>query len=1132
MAKTRPTSEQVRFRSAATGEHILDTYMEAAERGGRTLPDLLSDMWTDGGIIRTDIFEWRVTSTNSLQVRTGDYVDPEAGWVNVSGFFKDRGTFSAAATYSNFDVVTLSDTSVYLIRGLTSATQYANEAALISAGHLKLIDITVLNAAVASAQLAQAAAETAQAAAETAETNAATSASNASTYASSAAASATTASTKATDAAGSATTAANEATVAAASASTAGTHATNAAASLASTQAVYDSFDDRYLGPKAAEPSTDNDGNALLTGALFFNTTATTMMVWTGAIWLSTFYDPTNVAITGGTINNVTYAGNTIWHSGNDGAGSTLDADTVDGLQASQFLRSDASDTTTGSLTASRFQSTNTTGGGQDATTDFANGMYVEDAQVWTSSHADFDFGAGFTAKASDIRGFNLLVNATGVFARRLHSTNMGSWMKLWTDLNHGSGSGLDADLLDGNHASAFVLNGATASQIAINTQGVDFILQDTTNAGVTNYLWRDHSAGKLFIGTAEDVPTTRADLVTDGGDTYWHSGNDGAGSGLDADKLDGLNSTNFARVGTTGANTNTYIHVARNSTNSTLYVNNYSTGEIARFFKGTAGSDTSGTDMLRILNDASLTTTGYLEGSNLKVKNNNTGTIAIQKDTATQYSGVTWTIGGNEAWLWHSSNNGSGDFSIQNRDWTAGGAYMSTPFRLEHSTGKLFLAGGLEITSGGLTVANATHSITGNLTLTGDLTLGNATDYIAARELRTVGGTQLVLAAGEAYTVMNHADMNAEKVYSVSEGGFTVFSSPDNWASGWAGRNEATICNNNGDSFFPAAVVATGYVQSAIGYNFTAPIALRVASGNYASISVAGSRGGWTGYSISNTANFMYDGSSQFGLYDDGNNKWVLKHIQNSSTSLYYNGSEVFRSQSYGAAIYGDLRATGHLFSGGNSDTNPAANNVNGAVIQSSGLASFAVSSAPALYVGRNSTDGDIVRFYQAGVQEGVISVSGTTVSYNGGHLSRWSQLPAAFAAQQATLLKGTVMTNLDEMAEWIDPNTALPEDNEQLNRMKISDVVGDPDVAGVFVALDEDHDMIVAMTGDMVIRIASGTTVARGDLLISAGDGTATPQVDDVVRSNTIAKVTSTTVTATYADGSYTVPCVLMAC
>jgi hypothetical protein len=51
----------------------------------------------------------------------------------------------------------------------------------------------------------------------------------------------------------------------------------------------------------------------------------------------------------------------------------------------------------------------------------------------------------------------------------------------------------------------------------------------------------------------------------------------------------------------------------------------------------------------------------------------------------------------------------------------------------------------------------------------------------------------------------------------------------------------------------------------------------------------------------------------------------------------------------------------------------------------------------------------------------------------------------------------------------------------------------------------------------------------VSRGDLLESAGDGTARPQSDTTIKSSTIAKVTST-VKVKEDDGSYCVPCTLM--
>jgi hypothetical protein len=200
---------------------------------------------------------------------------------------------------------------------------------------------------------------------------------------------------------------------------------------------------------------------------------------------------------------------------------------------------------------------------------------------------------------------------------------------------------------------------------------------------------------------------------------------------------------------------------------------------------------------------------------------------------------------------------------------------------------------------------------------------------------------------------------------------------------------------------------------------------------------------------------------------------------------------------------------------------------------VTGAGQGNFVVDANLTLILNRYTNDGTLVSFRQDHTQEGSISVSGTTVSYNGGHLSRWSQLTDN--TRDNAILKGTVMTNLDQMAEWT--TDGVTEDNEQLNCMSVSSVEGDANVAGVFVNWDNDddiytNDMNVAMTGDMVIRIAQGTTVARGDLLMSAGDGTAKPQGDDIVRSKTIAKVTSTNVSHTYDDGTYLVPCVLMAC
>jgi hypothetical protein len=86
-------------------------------------------------------------------------------------------------------------------------------------------------------------------------------------------------------------------TAAAGSASAASGSASAAAASAVSAAASYDAFDDRYLGEKASDPTLDNDGNALLTGALYFNTVSNAMKVYTGSAWSAVAPVATSVTV-------------------------------------------------------------------------------------------------------------------------------------------------------------------------------------------------------------------------------------------------------------------------------------------------------------------------------------------------------------------------------------------------------------------------------------------------------------------------------------------------------------------------------------------------------------------------------------------------------------------------------------------------------------------------------------------------------------------------------------------------------------------------------------------------------------------------------------------------------------------
>jgi len=300
MTQTRPTGEQLRFRSQYTGDHVLDDYLEAAEKGGRSLADLLDDIFDASGVFRDDNFQFRYdTTTDALQYRVGQFADPNDGWNTIVSMLKDAGTFINSTEYDNLQLVKVSTDDIYLVHTLSAPQTFANEAAFIgSANTTLLIDVSQVTAAAAAALASESAAATSETNAATSETNAATSETNAAT---------------------SETNAGTSETNAAASAATASTHKddaetakTAAEAAQGAAEAVLDSFDDRYLGAKTSDPALDNDGNALVPGALYWNTTAGNLRFYTGSAWdiygagTMAIQSANAVAITGGTITGIT----------------------------------------------------------------------------------------------------------------------------------------------------------------------------------------------------------------------------------------------------------------------------------------------------------------------------------------------------------------------------------------------------------------------------------------------------------------------------------------------------------------------------------------------------------------------------------------------------------------------------------------------------------------------------------------------------------------------------------------------------------------------------------------------------------------------------------------------------------
>ena len=254
--------------------------------------------------------------------------------------------------------------------------------------------------------------------------------------ATSAAASAAAAAVSASNAATSASNASTSASNAATSASSASTSATNAAAS-------YDAFDDRYLGSKTSAPSVDNDGNALLTGALYWNSTSSELYLWTGSAWTRSALSGTDyvaksgdtmtgaltttaLTLSGGTANGVAYLnGSKVLTSGSaltfDGTNfATTGAGTFSGLLSrihAQGTDAYITNTTTGKA--------NTVMGFNDSGSTTAQGIPTGYSYYGTLQSYPIGFTSGGYLTNS-ISSTAHIWNTTGTEQMRLTSTGLG----------------------------------------------------------------------------------------------------------------------------------------------------------------------------------------------------------------------------------------------------------------------------------------------------------------------------------------------------------------------------------------------------------------------------------------------------------------------------------------------------------------------------------------------------------------------------------------------------------------------------------------------------------------------------------------------------------------------------------
>jgi len=123
------------------------------------------------------------------------------------------------------------------------------------------------------------------------------------------------------------------------------------------------------------------------------------------------------------------------------------------------------------------------------------------------------------TSTGSDADPYDLTISHTDTSSQASVDNSNGTVIQDVTLDTYGHVTGLGSVNLD----NRYVLdNGVDNGSTTITVNDADFIVQDGTDT-VTNFIWRDHSETKLYLGTTAAVITPRSDIDMDGSGTAYN---------------------------------------------------------------------------------------------------------------------------------------------------------------------------------------------------------------------------------------------------------------------------------------------------------------------------------------------------------------------------------------------------------------------------------------------------------------------------------------------------------------------------------------------------------------------------------------------------------------------------------
>ena len=176
---------------------------------------------------------------------------------------------------------------------------------------------------------------------------------------------------------------------------------------------------------------------------------------------------------------------------------------------------------------------------------------------------------------------------------------------------------------------------------------------------------------------------------------------------------------------------------------------------------------------------------------------------------------------------------------------------------------------------------------------------------------MRTAGSDRLTVQSNGNVGIGTATSDNRVHIYNnVDNVGYVMENNARTYTMGIRGdTSDVFAITDDTAGAFRMTVTTAGVVKFFGDVYFNQNFGLGAVSGSYGSVETKGTgAGSYEGYNINGQWVFMSNGAGSCGIYNDTNNEWMTQWIQNSSTDLYYNGSNKFQTTNDGAHVSGNL--------------------------------------------------------------------------------------------------------------------------------------------------------------------------------------------------------------------------------